>query len=199
MSDLPLLGAPLLSAHDMARFAARGFLRMDAVVPPEINAQFLSEVGDIGPPEPGRKMRRTYGELLANAGVPEVGAGVPLARVYPQGSAMARLLALPVVAGAIRSLVGDDPVFDHHFLLVKSPATTAATNDPSRRRALELPSALRESLGLFRDIGHVSREFVRPRSKVTRSRGYSSSVEPWARDPSERILLFPIREPTDES
>ena len=121
MNDLPLLGAPLLSAHDMARFAARGFLRMDAVVPPQINAQFLREMGDIAPPEPGRKMRRTYGEMLANAGVPEVGAGVPLARTYPQGSAMARMLSLPVVAGAIRSLVGDDPVFDHHFLHVTFP------------------------------------------------------------------------------
>lgn len=116
MSDLPLLGA-----HDMARFAARGFLRMDGVVPPEINAQFLAEMGDIAPPEPGRKMRRTYGELLANAGIPEVGAGTPLARTYAQGSAISRMLELPAVAGAIRSLVGEAPVFDHHFLHVTFP------------------------------------------------------------------------------
>lgn len=116
MSDLPLL-----HAHDMARFAARGFLRMDAVVPEAINAQFLAEVGEIAAPEPGRKLRRAYGELLAQAGVPEVAAGTPLARTYPQGSALARLLDLPVVAGAIRSLVGEDPVFDHHFLHVTFP------------------------------------------------------------------------------
>lgn len=116
MSDLPLL-----SAHDMARFAARGFLRMDGVVPDAINTQFMDEVGDIAPPEPGRKLRRTYGELLANAGIPEVGAGVPLARAYPQGSAIARMLELPAVAGAIRSLVGEDPTFDHHFLHVTFP------------------------------------------------------------------------------
>lgn len=116
MSDLPLL-----HAHDMARFAARGFLRMDGVVPDAINAQFLAEVGDIAPPEPGRKLRRTYGELLANAGIPEVGAGVPLARTYRQGSAIARMLELPAVAGAIRSLVGEDPTFDHHFLHVTFP------------------------------------------------------------------------------
>ena len=36
MSDLPLL-----SSAQMARFAARGFLRFDAVVPDEINAQFI--------------------------------------------------------------------------------------------------------------------------------------------------------------
>jgi hypothetical protein len=116
MSDLPLL-----HARDMATFAARGFLRMDGVVPDAINAQFMSEVGEIDPPEPGRKLRRTYGELLAKAGIPEVGAGVPLARTYPQGSAIARMLELPAVAGAIRSLVGEAPVFDHHFLHVTFP------------------------------------------------------------------------------
>ncbi len=116
MSDLPLL-----DAYDMARFAARGFLRMDAVVPDEINAQFLAEVGEIAEPQPGRKLRAAYGQLLAQAGIPEVGAGTPLARTYPQGSALARLLDLPVVAGAIRSLVGEDPTFDHHFLHVTFP------------------------------------------------------------------------------
>ena len=116
MTDLPLL-----DAMSMASFAARGFLRFDGVVPEAINAQFLDEVG--APPEPaaGRKMMRTYGELLARAGVPEVAAGTPLARAYPQGSAVARMLELPLVAGAIRSLVGDDPTFDHHFLHVTFP------------------------------------------------------------------------------
>jgi len=116
MTDLPLLGA-----HDMARFAARGFLRLDGVVPEAINAQFLDEVGAIDAPAPGRKLRRTYGELLAKAGIPEVGAGTPLARTYPQGSAIARMLELPAVAGAIRSLVGEAPTFDHHFLHVTFP------------------------------------------------------------------------------
>ncbi|MGZ6020480.1 MAG: hypothetical protein ACXWKO_17575, partial [Phenylobacterium sp.] len=114
--DLPLLGA-----LDMARFAARGFLRFDAVVPGEINAQFLAEAGEAGDPEPGRKMLATYGALLANSGIPEVPPGVPLSAAYPQGSAVERLLALPVVKGAIRSLVGPEPVFDHHFLHVTFP------------------------------------------------------------------------------
>ncbi|TAJ74815.1 MAG: phytanoyl-CoA dioxygenase [Phenylobacterium sp.] len=116
MSELPLL-----SAHDMAHFTARGFLRMDAVVPDKINTQFLAEVGEIAEPRPGRKLRGAYGELLAQAAIPEVGAGVPLAHTYPQGSALARMLELPVVAGAIRSLVGEDPTFDHHFLHVTFP------------------------------------------------------------------------------
>ena len=117
MSALPLLGA-----LDMARFVARGFLRFDGVVADEINAQFLAEVGEAEYPRPGAKMRRTYGELLAKAQIPEVAAGTPMAATYPQGSAVERLLALPLVRGAIHSLVGANPVFDHHFLHVTFPA-----------------------------------------------------------------------------
>ena len=116
-----MTGLPLLSAHQMASFAARGFLRLDAVVPDDVNRQFLDEVGQVAAPEPGRKLRAAYGRMLAEADIPETPAGVPLARAYAQGSALARMLELPVVAGAIRSLVGDDPLFDHHFLHVTFP------------------------------------------------------------------------------
>lgn len=112
---------PLLDAMQMASFAARGFLRFDGVVPEAINAQFLEEIGAPPAPAPGRRMMRTYGELLAQAGVLEVAAGTPLAQAYAPGSAIARMLELPAVAGAIRSLVGDDPTFDHHFLHVTFP------------------------------------------------------------------------------
>jgi hypothetical protein len=116
MSDLPLL-----SALDMARFVARGFLRFDGVVPEDINAQFLEEVGEAPPPVEGRKVLGALGALFAGAAVPEVAPGAPLAHVYPQGGAIRRLLELPVVAGAIQSLVGPDPEFDHHFLHVTFP------------------------------------------------------------------------------
>ena len=92
MNDLPLL-----SAEAMASFAARGFLRFDAAVPEDLNRQFLDEMGDIAPPRPGQKMMRTYGEMLARAGVPQTPAGVPLAQAYPEGSALKRLLDLPLV------------------------------------------------------------------------------------------------------
>ena len=113
--------APLLGSLDIARFVARGFLRFDRVVPGEINDQFLAEAGEADYPQPGRKMMRTYGELLARADIPEVAPGTPLAGAYRQGSAIARLLDLPLVKGAIHSLVGPDPIFDHHFLHVTFP------------------------------------------------------------------------------
>ncbi len=116
MTDLPLL-----TASQMASFTARGFLRFDGVVPEDINSQFLAEMGDIASPQPDSTLRQAYGRLLAEAGVPEVAAGTPLARAYPQGSAVNRMLEMPLVAGAIRSLVGEHPTFDHHFLHVTFP------------------------------------------------------------------------------
>jgi hypothetical protein len=113
---------PLLTAEQLATFVARGFLRFDAAVPDAINRGFMAEIGDIPEPTPGRRMLATYGELMARAEVPEVPPGVPLSRAYPPGGAIDQLLNLPLVAGAIRSLVGPDPVFDHHFLHVTFPA-----------------------------------------------------------------------------
>lgn len=116
MSDVPLL-----DAETMARFVAQGFLRFDAVVPDDINAQFLAEMGEIAPPVAGQNLLAAYFLMMARAGLPEVPAGTPLASAYAPGSAPARLLELPLVAGAIRSLVGEAPVFDHHFLHVTFP------------------------------------------------------------------------------
>ncbi len=112
---------PLLSDQQMATFTARGFLRFDAAAPDDINAQFLAEAGEAPEAEAGRKLRATYGTLLAESGVPEIAPGTPLFQAYPQGSAVEHLLDLPLVRGAIRSLVGEDPVFDHHFLHVTFP------------------------------------------------------------------------------
>jgi len=112
---------PLLSSLDMARFVARGFLRFDAVVPDEINAQFLAETGEAPAPVEGRKVLGALGALFAQSAIPEVAPGTPLAQAYAQGSAVRRLLDLPLVRGAIQSLAGPDPVFDHHFLHVTFP------------------------------------------------------------------------------
>lgn len=109
----------LLTSQQMASFVARGFLRFDAAVPEHINQQFLDEVGR--PPQPGESVRKAYAKLLSGSGIPAVPAGVPLARSYPKDSAIARLLELPVVRGAIDSLVGPNPRFDHHFLHVTFP------------------------------------------------------------------------------
>ncbi|MFE2967178.1 phytanoyl-CoA dioxygenase family protein [Streptomyces sp. NPDC059340] len=93
-------GTPLLSSVRMAHFVAHGSLRLDAVVPPEMNAE---------------------GMEVLRAGVPEVPYGSSVPAAYPAGSFVRRLLELPAVAGALRSLVGPGPAVDHHFVHIREP------------------------------------------------------------------------------
>ncbi|HEX4197503.1 MAG TPA: phytanoyl-CoA dioxygenase family protein [Caulobacteraceae bacterium] len=116
MTDLPLL-----SSAQMARFVARGFLRFDAVVPEAINAQFMAEAGRAAELEPGDRFIKAQRQVLARSAIPEAPAGTPLAEVYDPESALGRLMALPLVRGTLRSLLGEAPVFDHHFLHVTFP------------------------------------------------------------------------------
>jgi hypothetical protein len=108
----------LLTTPEMARFAASGYLRFDAVVPEALNKAFLDEIGhsdevtDIG---------GHYRRIMTSSAIPLVNAGTPLANAYPQGSALACIMALPEVAGVVQSLVGRAPVVDHHFLHITFP------------------------------------------------------------------------------
>jgi hypothetical protein len=111
----------LLTSAQMASFVARGFLRFDAAVPAEINARFMAEAGQVRELAEGGRITQAYAETLAASAIPETPAGTPLAEVYAPGSAVERLLALPLVRGALTSLLGDAPVFDHHFLHVTFP------------------------------------------------------------------------------
>jgi hypothetical protein len=90
----------LLSSVQVARFVAHGFLRLDAVVPAELNAEAL--------------------DVLA-AGLPDVAYGTPLATAYEPGTFSRRLVDLPAVAGALRSLLGPEPTVDHHHVHVREP------------------------------------------------------------------------------
>lgn len=84
----------------MARFVAHGYLRMDAVVPDELNRQAV--------------------EVLS-AGIPAVPYGTPLRDAFPAESFARRLVEVPAVAGALRSLVGPEPTVDHHAVHVREP------------------------------------------------------------------------------
>ncbi|WP_327426703.1 phytanoyl-CoA dioxygenase family protein [Streptomyces sp. NBC_01236] len=93
-------GTRLLSSVRMARFVAHGSLRLDAVVPPEMNAEGM--------------------EVLSE-GLPGVPYGSPVPDAYPAGSFVRRLLELPAVAGALHSLVGPGPSVDHHAVHIREP------------------------------------------------------------------------------
>lgn len=90
----------LLSSVRMAHFVAHGSLRLDAVVPPKMNAEGI--------------------EVLRE-GVPGVPYGSAVTDAYPEGSFVRRLVELPVVAGALRSLVGPGPTVDHHAVHIREP------------------------------------------------------------------------------
>ena len=110
----------LLNSRQMATFSARGFLRFDGVVPEEINQQFLAELGDVTEGDVASPEAH-YGSIMQRGSVPVVPAGISLAKAYPAESAISQLLALPVVAGAVESLVGSKPVLDHPFLPITFP------------------------------------------------------------------------------
>lgn len=85
-----------LSTRDVARFVARGYLKFPALTPADIGEQYLEEA--------------------ARNAIPEVPAGTPLSLAYPSGSALARVYSHPDVIDIIESLVGPDPLVDHHFV-----------------------------------------------------------------------------------
>jgi len=95
----------LLSSKQMASFVADGYLRFDRLVPDAINQAAMAEL---------------------EAGLRGAPYGTPLSEVYQADSAIGRLLAMPEVQGMIQSLVGPDPLFDHHAIHVRQANEAAA-------------------------------------------------------------------------
>lgn len=99
----------LLTTREMATFVARGFLAFPAIIPDDLNQAASDEL---------RQILATWG-TPQRANAPR--SGQPFAEVYPEPSALGAVLRHPRVAGAIRSLVGDAPVFDHDFVHLRPP------------------------------------------------------------------------------
>lgn len=96
-----------LTTEQVATFAARGFLALPGVIADDVNVAAEAEL-------------RT---VLATWGSPDrpyaPASGQALDAIYPEPSAIGAVLRHPVVRGAIVSLVGEDPVFDHDFVHFK--------------------------------------------------------------------------------
>lgn len=110
---------PLLTTTQMASFVARGFLRLEAVVPPEVNAQAMDQL-----PLLFRSWLDEFRAVLADQPTETLEAPLPrsgtcLFDAYAPDSAFGQMVRVPVIAGAIASLVGDAPVVDHHFVHLK--------------------------------------------------------------------------------
>ena len=90
----------LLSSLAMAEFVATGMARLDAVVPDELNQRALAQL---------------------DRGVAPFPYGTPLPDVHPAGTALGDVVRLPDVAGTIQSLVGPNPMADHHYVHIRPP------------------------------------------------------------------------------
>lgn len=87
--------ANLLTSKQMASFVTDGFLRFDSLIPDELNKAAMREL---------------------DGGLRGAPYGTPFSQLYPSPSAMGQILRLPVVQGIITSLVGPNPLFDHHAI-----------------------------------------------------------------------------------
>lgn len=85
----------LLSSVQMATFVRDGFLRFDALIPPELCARWREEIR-LG----------VYNGFLRE--------GIPLANAWPDPLAAGAIFRLPVMQGIIESLVGPHCRYDHH-------------------------------------------------------------------------------------
>jgi hypothetical protein len=104
----------LLTSEQMAQFADAGFLRFDSIIPEELCRRFQAECD-----------AERYGHSTPNDQLHQ-----PLERMLDgawRGAALSEILALPAVAGIVRSLVGADPLYDHHV------NHTVQSDNPIRR------------------------------------------------------------------
>ncbi|MEZ5379308.1 MAG: phytanoyl-CoA dioxygenase family protein [Acidimicrobiales bacterium] len=100
-----------LTTREMAQFVANGYLRFDAIVPPEINEAVLGELPAI---EAAKLAAFGIGERSDSIALPHTLD--PLSRCYVDRPGLGAYLRLPQIQGIISSLVGDDPIFDHDFV-----------------------------------------------------------------------------------
>ena len=84
----------LLDSTQMANFVADGFLRFDELVPKALNEAAHTEMDERS--------------VLGGSG------GTPLSKVWTDDSAIGRVFRLPEIQGIIQSLVGPEPLYDHH-------------------------------------------------------------------------------------
>jgi len=83
----------LLNSRQMAQFVAGGFLRFDELITQGLNEAVKAE--------------------MDNHDIPRGKAGIPLSDMWPS-AAIGQVFRLPEIEGIINSLVGPDPIYDHH-------------------------------------------------------------------------------------
>ena len=91
----------LLTTEQMASFVADGYLRFDDFIPDELN-------------------KAAHEEMASGVSV-RGGGGTVLNEVWGEDSAVGKVFNLPKVQGIIQSLVGENPLYDHHAVHIVRP------------------------------------------------------------------------------
>ena len=101
----------LLTTSQMAEFAAKGCLRFDGLIGSDLNQEFLDLFAeDIG-----------SDDRYVNRVIPNCKPGTYVSQAFPQDHPLSKILAQPVVAGTLKSLMGTNPIFDHHHVHMTFP------------------------------------------------------------------------------
>ena len=82
-----------LTSKEMAHFVASGYLRFENMIPADLCDACLEEI------------RQHKGYLAV---------GTPFEETWPKNTPLGEAFRLPQVQGLIHSLVGPDPLYDHH-------------------------------------------------------------------------------------
>ena len=101
----------LLTTSQVAEFAAKGCLRFDGLIDSDLNQEFLDLFAeDIG-----------SDDRYVNKVIPNCKPGTYVSQAFPQDHPLSKILAQPVVAGTLKSLIGTNPIFDHHHVHMTFP------------------------------------------------------------------------------
>ena len=101
----------LLTTSQVAEFAAKGCLRFDGLIGSDLNQEFLDLFAeDIG-----------SDDRYVNRVIPNCKPGTYVSQAFPQDHPLSKILAQPVVAGTLKSLIGTNPIFDHHHVHMTFP------------------------------------------------------------------------------
>ena len=101
----------LLTTSQVAEFAAKGCLRFDGLIGSDLNQEFLDLFAeDIG-----------SDDRYVNRVIPNCKPGAYVSQAFPQDHPLSKILAQPVVAGTLKSLMGTNPIFDHHHVHMTFP------------------------------------------------------------------------------
>ena len=112
--------AKLLTTEQMAEFASSGCLFFEELIDKETNKEFLDDIGHTSADKVDSM--ETYNKnIKATSSIPRIKAGSTLKNAYPVNSPLEKILKNEVVAGAIQSLVGSNPIVDHQALHLTFP------------------------------------------------------------------------------